>query len=63
MNDTSNKRQITVNVTKVRCPQPGTEVWNSHPITFLTIPPTGSVTCPYCETVYTYVEDNKNDNA
>ena len=60
--NTSNRRQVVVTESKIRCPEPGAEVWNNHPINFLTIPANGSVTCPYCETTYTRDKANKNDN-
>ena len=34
------------------CPQPGMELWNSHPKVFLPIEAHGEVRCPYCGALY-----------
>jgi uncharacterized Zn-finger protein len=42
----------------LRCPLPGTSLWNSHPRVFLPIDDTkdGRMRCPYCSTEYILID-------
>lgn len=44
--------EITAADLPLRCPLPGTSLWNSHPRVFLPIEETGEERCPYCGAVY-----------
>lgn len=36
----------------LRCPMPGSYLWNSHPKVYLPIEQTGEAKCPYCGASY-----------
>ena len=38
------------------CPMPNQKLWNSHPRVYLPIEETGTVTCPYCGTIYRLID-------
>lgn len=53
---TKRHKVISHNELPLCCPQPDERLWDGHPRVYLDIEKEGSVTCPYCETIYTLSE-------
>ncbi len=48
--------EVTAADMPLHCPMPGKRLWDSHPKVYLPITPGGEEICPYCGTVYVFVE-------
>ncbi len=52
--DKALKVTVTAKDLPLHCPQPGAPLWARHPRVFLDPLASGTATCPYCGTEYTF---------
>lgn len=52
--DTAREVNVTAQDLPLHCPQSGAPLWARHPRVFLDVLKTGSSSCPYCGTRFTF---------